>query len=291
MVDQAENLRLKMTGQSVKDTKVIAILSGKGGVGKSMVSINFATALMQAGRKVVIIDLDIGMGNIDVLLGVHSRHTIVDMIHREGSIHDITMHYPDGPAFISGGSGLSELFQLTDEKLDTFLWQLSELKDHYDTIIFDLGAGMNHNLIRFIQSAQDIFLVTTTEPSSLTDAYATLKSLHYHHPLMSVRCLINRAENERDAWTAWRKISGVAQRFLNKELDYLGYLPDDRVVRDAAKNQRPFVLEQPKSGVSNRLRRIAATYIDGADTSHMHHDFFDHFMRKMKQIFKRERES
>ncbi|WP_085523959.1 MinD/ParA family protein [Tuberibacillus sp. Marseille-P3662] len=288
MVDQAENLRLKMTGQPVKSPKVIAILSGKGGVGKSMVSINFATALIQAGKKIVIIDLDVGTGNIDMLLGVHQRHTIVDMIHRQWSIQDITMHYPDGPAFISGGSGLSELFQLTNEKLDYLLGQLSVLKNHYDTIIFDLGAGMNDEWIRFIQSACDVFLVTTTEPSSLTNAYATLKSLHHHHPLMSVRCLINRADRERDAWAAWRKLSGVSQRFLNKKLDYLGYLPNDRVIRDASKNHCPFMLGQPKADVSIRLRRIAATYIDGANESDMQHD---HFMKKMKQIFKRESES
>ncbi|GGH82166.1 flagellar biosynthesis protein FlhG [Pullulanibacillus pueri] len=290
MKDQAEALRRRVerlkinhTAQT-RHTKVIAVLSGKGGVGKSVFSLNFALGLHQSGKKTLIIDLDIGMGNIDILLGLHCQHNIVDMIDNQLKIETVITYHESGLGVLTGGSGLSDLFKLNETKFAYFLDQLRELKRHFDFIIFDLGAGMNHDTLQFVKAVHEILLVTTTEPTALTDAYAVVKITHRYANEIPIRCIINRYDSEREVKETWAKLSGVSERFLGKNIHFLGALPRDTAVIKAVKRQKPFLIEEPRSKISSKLKGLIATYLQ--DEAVHPETSLDSFIFKLKHLFR-----
>lgn len=267
MRDQAEKLRAKLSQMSqssveeTRETKIITVSSGKGGVGKSNFSLNFALNLMEQDKKVMVFDLDLGLANIDVLLGLPPKRTMMHMIERNLSIDDIVEEGPMGLKFVAGGSGFNHLFQMDDRKLTKLFDELSTLKGKLDYIILDTGAGLSNESLRFILAADEIVIVTTPEPTAITDAYAVLKTIHYKDQHATIQVVINRCISDSEGETTAEKLQLVAQQFLKKEIGVLGYLKEDTNVLKAVKKQTPFVLEYPNTVASQGMNSITQNYL------------------------------
>jgi len=279
MIDQAEKLRdivnkLKskqdvISSQNVdhpfttekikinRRAKVIAVTSGKGGVGKTSVTVNLAIALSQKGFRVVIIDADLGLSNIDVVFGIVPKYTLLDSVNSEKSILDILCDGPSNIKFISGGSGVQKLINLDKNSLNAFIGNMSLLDHIADYILIDTGAGLSETVMNFVLSAEEVLLVITPEPTSITDAYALVKNVSRIRKDCLINVLINRADNENEAKSVYNNFAMVADRFLNMKLDTLGYLPYDQSFTKSVKMQRPYLLSYPKNFTSKLFYDIA----------------------------------
>lgn len=285
MRDQAESLRLRVKKmQHGAETKAIAVLSGKGGVGKSNVSLNFSLALRQRGKNVLLFDMDIGMGNIDILLGQTLSHTIIDIFRPNVTIHDIIKTGPEQLSFIAGGTGLTEIFHMDEQKVEYFIEQLQLVSEQYDYMIFDMGAGMSEDRLQLLKAVDDIFIVTTPEPTALTDAYATMKYIHVAAPQLPIYVLVNRARSDKEGVETLQRLKQVAKRFLGKELHALGYVPEDRIVSTAVIRQTPFILFDPGAKASEALVQMADRYLANEEHEEQAKRPF-HFFAKLRQYF------
>ncbi|GAA0365202.1 MinD/ParA family protein [Bacillus horti] len=269
MKDQAEQLRkqlLQLQQQSKelepRKTKVITVCSGKGGVGKSNFSLNFALALLRQQKKVLIFDVDLGLANIDVLLGIPPRRNMLHMIEQDLPITDIIEEGPEGLKFIAGGSGFNHLIHLEQQKIDRLFEELSHLHGQVDYIILDTGAGLSNESLRFILAADDVIVVTTPEPTAITDAYAVLKMVYTQQQKPNIRLVINRCSSHKEGRETGQKLKLVTRRFLNQEIGVLGYIPDDPNVMKAVKKQKPFLIQFPSTDASVALSNLARAYLD-----------------------------
>ncbi|NEU29354.1 MinD/ParA family protein [bacterium LRH843] len=287
MNDQAENLRrLVEPGQS-EGAKVVAVVSGKGGVGKSNVCLNFAISLSRMQKRVAIIDLDIGMANIDILMGVSPSYHIMDLLEGGLSIWDIIEEGPAGIAYIAGGSGFSEFIQLDEIKMERFFNQLELIGTHFDYIFLDMGAGATKSSIQFVMAADDVFVVTTPEPPAITDAYAMVKYIYLHEKDKPTYLIANRVESEKEGLRTLTSFKKVAGQFLQKDVFTLGSIPFDHTVMKAVKAQIPFVLMNEKGAASKALQHLAATYLGKNEERPT---TFGHFIHKVRHLFKKERQ-
>ena len=264
--DQASLLREKMnkkkkgTNEGVLPN-TIAVISGKGGVGKSNISLNFALTMQQKDKSVLLIDLDIGMANIDVLLGSTQKLSIVDFFHHNYELKQIIQKGPNNLSFIAGGSGLTNAFQVEKEKMVSFLLQLQALTNQYDYIIFDMGAGISEGNLQLLLSMNEIFLVTTSEPTSLTDAYSALKIISKQGGSVPYRVIINRALNEKSAIQTFNRLNTVSNRFIKRDLQFLGYVIDDKSVLHAVMEQKPFTILYPSCNASKSIETMVHKFL------------------------------
>ncbi len=264
MNDQAEALRqlvhtreLPRTGS----TRIVTVTSGKGGVGKSNFSLNFAMALQRRGHSALVFDADIGMANIDVLLGTPAQYNLFHLLKREKTIWDIIQTAPGGLKFIAGGSGFQELIRLTEEELEFFAEQIGLLNGHVDFLLFDTGAGLSKETLRFITAAEETIVVTTPEPTSITDAYALIKMVKTMGHEAAFRLVVNRVADDREGKQTADNIRQVASKYLGLELPVLGYIPDDSHVSKAVKRQTPLASAFPDSAAARGIDRIASRFL------------------------------
>lgn len=267
-MDQAQSLRQLVSNQDSKrqseggaSARIITVCSGKGGVGKSNFTLNFALALKAMGRKVLLFDADIGMANIDVLMGVSARYNLYHLLKREADIGQIIQSGPEGLPFIAGGSGMEELFSLSEDDLNYFTTQIAQIADSMDFILFDTGAGLSKETLKFITSADDCLVVTTPEPTAITDAYALMKVVNNSSPGVSFKLIVNQAGDEREARATSDKIRMAASRFLQLEVPFLGYISSDAHVVQAVKKQVPFSVAFPNSAAAKDVHRLALNYL------------------------------
>lgn len=265
MSDQAARLRelIRSRHATPASTKIITITSGKGGVGKSNFTINFALGLQAKGYKVLIFDADIGLANLDVLMGVHPQYNLYHLLKKEKTIHDIVEIGPRGLRYIAGGSGFTELFKLTESDLEYFTEQVSKLNGEIDFIIFDTGAGLSKETLKFIIAAHESIVITTPEPTAITDAYAIIKMVKSIHNDIRFQLVINRATDHKEGKQTAEKISLTAKRFLDMDIPVLGYVDDDPAVSKAVKKQVPFSIQYPDSGAAKGVHHIVSNYIAG----------------------------
>lgn len=265
MVDQAKLLREKMLQKKVakehQRTRVIAVTSGKGGVGKSNFALNFALSLIEHKKKVLIFDVDLGFANIDVLLGRAPKESIATMIEKDLSIWDIIEEGPNGLMFISGGNGFDEIFRMDELKMDKFFKEFSKIQKYADYIVLDTGAGLTHENLQFILAADDVILVTTPEPTSITDAYSVVKMVHAKNPNAHMKLVINQCTTCSEGNEAAFNFRQATERFLNKEIETLGYIPIDTAVPNAVKKQHPLLLAYPASAASKSVRKLTNDFL------------------------------
>ncbi|XJZ28516.1 MinD/ParA family protein [Bacillota bacterium Lsc_1132] len=260
MKDQAESLRVKLQRQlNGSYTKAIAVVSGKGGVGKSNFSLNFSISLSKRGYRVLLFDMDVGMGNLDILMGKSSERTIVDYLRGTANLREIVSDGPEGLKYVGGGTGLSQLVQLDrlgklSEEFDAFL-------EEYDYLIFDMGAGANEDSLKFLLSVHEIIVITTPEPTSLMDAYAMMKYLHLLDPKLPFYLVANRAQSIKEGEETIKRLAEVLRKFLQRESTSLGIVPDDRSIQKAVLRQVPFILFNPKSHASSALEDLVNRYL------------------------------
>ncbi|MRG85381.1 MinD/ParA family protein [Salinibacillus xinjiangensis] len=262
MNDQAQKLReIFAKKRDIKEAKTIAVLSGKGGVGKSNFALNFSIGLSEKGKRVLLFDLDFGMGNIDVLMGLTPKKTIVQMFKESLRLDEIIEKGHGSLSYVAAGSGLSELFQLDNESFEYFVHQLRSVSMSYDYIIFDMGAGMNEHHLHFALAAHECFVITTTEPTSITDAYAVMKHIYAEQKNLPISVLVNRANHQKDGEETLERLQIAVERFLNQRFQTLGILPDDRTVVQAVKEQTPFMLKSKHTQISQSLLQIIDLYL------------------------------
>lgn len=267
MADQASELRSRMNGYSqalrakgTSETRVIAVASGKGGVGKSNFCINFALALMEQGYAPIVIDTDVGFANVEVLLGARPTFSLLDVL--EGaSVWDVIHQSPAGLPFLSAGNGMTDIHSLTEQQLDKMMVALKALHERYNIIILDSGAGMGARVSRLVGAADELMLVTTPEPTSITDAYALIKMLSTRDELPPTRLIINRAMKLSDAKLAAEKLTKVTERFLSHRLDVLGFILEDEAMKHAVMRQHPLFYAAPNSRAARCFAQLSTNYV------------------------------
>lgn len=241
--------------------RIIAVTSGKGGVGKTNITANLALALAQAGYRTVLLDADLGLANVDVLFGIVPQHTLTEVIDDALQITDILTPGPLGISIIAGGNGVTDLADLSEQQVERFIKGLSALDEISDFILIDTGAGIGKAVLGFVVAAHEVVVITTPEPTSITDAYATIKAICNRREGAEIRLLINRAANPADAEQAYEKIRSAAERFLGVKIPLLGSVPDDPCVTKAVMVQQPFSLCYPHSDAALRVRELAKAFI------------------------------
>ena len=278
-MDQAENLRniIRQQNQnSITNARVIAVTSGKGGVGKSNLSVNLALEFTRMGKKVIILDADFGLANVEVMFGVIPEYNLSDLMFKGKEIKDIITEGPEGVGFISGGSGMVN--------------KLSDLEALADIIIIDTGAGISPSVMEFLLSSPETIIVTTPEPTSVTDSYALLKALSMNENYKSEECTIrmvaNRVDSESEGKNLYDKLNAVVTQFLGINMEYLGSVPQDSTVRKAVMKQKPVTIVYPNSFAARHFRYIAEELLGNEGDAPMHKKgirsyFKNVFSRKM----------
>lgn len=253
-MDQAENLRNIIKKQNLKPAKtarVITVTSGKGGVGKSNVSINLALQFEKLGKKVVILDADFGLANIEVMFGVIPKYNLSDLMFDRKEIREVISEGPRGVGFISGGSGIAKLVDLDKEQIKRLIGKLSELEEIADVVIVDTGAGISPSVMEFLVSSPEIILVSTPEPTSITDSYALLKALSMNEDFRAeetrIRMIANRAQDDREGRNLYDKLSAVVSKFLKVDLEFLGVIQQDQAITKAVMKQKPVSIMYPNA--------------------------------------------
>jgi len=237
--------------------RTIAITSGKGGVGKTNLSANLSIALTQAKQRVVVFDADIGLANLDVVLGCRVESTLQEVIGGRKTLREVIHSGPLGLAFIPGGSGVDSLFTLTQHQADRLLHEFSRLSAEYDTLVIDTGAGLSENVMGFLRAADEILLIVTPDPSSLTDGYATAKALVQDNPGSQISLVVNMVDSEAEATQVYNHLNGVVHRFLNHKLTFGGFVRSDPVALGYIRKRVPFLIGNPNSPASVDVTRIA----------------------------------
>ena len=265
MTDQAEQLRELMKnrkseeGNSEKKTRIIAISSGKGGVGKTNISINLAMAYAQLGKKVIVMDADLGLANVNVVLGIIPKYNLYHLIRKQKRMSEIMMSTDYGIQIVAGASGFSKIANLTDEERDNFIEELSTLSDA-DIIIIDTSAGVSNNVLGFIAAADDAIIVTTPEPTAITDAYGIIKIIatEIENMDLGLKLIVNRVKSVTEGRKIAERVINIAGQFLNLKLDYLGYVYEDQGVGSAVIHQKPFMASDPNGKAAICVRHIVS---------------------------------
>lgn len=263
MLDQAEKLR-KLAEESQKsDVKssssskpvIITVTSGKGGVGKSNFVVNAAICLQKMKKKVLIFDADMGMGNDDLLMGFLPKYSVYDIMFKDKTIEDVIIKGPFGIQLLPGGTGIPKFGDADDEKRNSFIKKLSKL-ENLDYIIMDTGAGINKTVLGFINCCDELFLITTPEPTALMDAYSLVKAVDHFKIKDSANVIINKVASKKEGRKTFDKFNAAVCRFLDIKLNYLGCISEDRKIVQAVRKQIPFVINYPVSDASKDVNFI-----------------------------------
>lgn len=269
-MDQAQQLRniikANAPAQSRPLARVITVTSGKGGVGKSNTAINLAIQFKKMGQRVIILDADFGLANIEIMFGAVPKHNLCDLIYQGKNIKEIITWGPMDVGFISGGSGIAGLSNLDREYLVYIIQNLAELDAIADVIIVDTGAGISDAVLEFLVASGEILLVTTPEPTSITDSYSLLKALSRHprfsREMTQVKMIANKVEALAEGQILYDKLNAVVSRYLKMPMTYLGAVPQDSQLSKAVMQQMPVSLHVPQSKSAIAYETIAAKLMD-----------------------------
>lgn len=242
---------------STRPVQVIAVTGGKGGVGKSNISVNLSIALAEMRRRVVLLDADLGLANIDVLLGLKADKNLADVLSGECSLSDILVTGPSGIKVVPASSGVQQMAALGPQQHAALIHAFSELSNQLDVLVVDTAAGISDTVVSFVRASQEVVVVVCDEPSSITDAYALIKLLNKEHGLFRFRVIANMTRSVQEGQGLFNKLNVVCERFLDVSLQYLGNVPFDENVRKAVQQQQPLLKYAPQSKAALAVRKIA----------------------------------
>lgn len=240
-----------------KQVQVIAVTGGKGGVGKTNVSVNMAIAMSRMGRRVLLMDADLGLANVDVLLGLSPKKNLADVIKGQATLDEVMIEGPGGVRIIPASSGTQSMVELTPMEHAGLIRAFSDVQFPLDVLIVDTAAGISDSVISFVRAAQEVLMVVCDEPSSITDAYAMMKLLNRDYDMFRFKVLANMTHTPQEGQLMFKKLQAVCDRFLDVSLQYVGSVPYDENVRRAVKRQRPIVDALPGSAAGRAYIELA----------------------------------
>lgn len=293
MVDQAQRLRelIRNTDDNRQgdgqqndnrhrhSARVIAITSGKGGVGKTNLSVNLGIALMKLGSRVLLVDADLGLANVDMLLGLVPKFNLGQVITGQKTIDDVITHGPLGLRIVASGSADYKMANLSDRSLEFCLQQLNELEKNTDIMLIDTGAGISRNVLKFVLAAEEVIIVTTPEPTAITDAYGIIKVIASADKTTPIWVVVNMIKDENEGRQVMERLSTVSKRFLGVELTSIGFIPMDPNVSKAVKEQQPFIIGKPRTIASEHVLAIAKTLLGAPLVQKPSRNFFQRLLR------------
>ncbi len=292
-MDQAEQLRILKKNQINRPmARIITVTSGKGGVGKSNTSINLAIHFKKMGYRVIILDADFGLANIEIMFGAIPKHNLCDLIYQGKNIKDIITWGPMGVGFISGGSGIAGMSNLNRDYLNYIIQNLVELDSLADIIIIDTGAGISDTVLEFLVAGGEILLVTTPEPTSITDSYSLLKALsrhpRYDKENTTIKMIANRVNKEEEGRNLFQKLNAVVERYLKMPISYLGSIPQDDKLMKAVMQQTPVSLQNPTAKSSQAYEEMAYKLVNKEEVEKQPRRgmaaFFSHIVNARRMI-------
>ncbi len=275
MEDQAEQLRALMkdknkvsddpipvpdpAARANRKTRIITITSGKGGVGKTNISTNMAIAYGQMGKKVIVIDADLGLANVNVMMNLIPQYNLYHVIRKQKKMSEIILDTGYGIKLVAGASGFSKIANMTEDERNSFISEMYTLSDA-DIIIIDTSAGVSKNVLGFVAAADEVIIVTTPEPTSITDAYGIIKIIatEVDNLNINLKMIVNRVNNASEGKRVADRMTQIAAQFLNLKVEYLGFIYDDQLVPQSVLRQKPFVIADPKGKASVCLRHIVS---------------------------------
>ncbi len=295
MRDQAENLRQMArtahsvpkgtaTAQPESHARVIAVTSGKGGVGKTNFTVNLALALAGLKQKVLIIDADLGLANVEFVLGCSPQYNLLNFLDDGYCLSDIVVEGPRGVKFMSGGSGIYQLANLSEAHLGRIIHQMVHFDDWADFILVDTGAGLHRNVVNFVMAADEVIIITTPEPTAIADAYAMMKTYAAHSGCAPLNLVVNRVLEISEGHMVVDKLVKVSSRFLGLTVSNLGFVMEDINLIKAVKNQVPLLVAHPESSSARCIENIAHRLLFGEASAKPNGitGFFARFMGRMR---------
>ncbi|MCL2031211.1 MAG: MinD/ParA family protein [Oscillospiraceae bacterium] len=259
IVKNIKNQRARPLGDGAR---VVSVASGKGGVGKTSFTVNLAISLVKKGLRVLIMDADFGLANVDVMMGVTPPYNLSHVVRREIELKDAIFEGPGGVRIISGGSGMMELLTLSGDQIPILMEKLRQIDDVADVVLFDTGAGAGPNVVRLIEASEEVVVITTPEPTAIMDAYALIKTVLRHGSEAKVRLVVCRADNTAEAEDTMAKFAAVVRLYLQVEMEELGYVLADPNVPRSVKLQRPFMLSFPKTQAARDIETITWKFMN-----------------------------
>ena len=287
MSDQAASLRKRAAAKAESDTettqvsdpasmfgakhstRVITVTSGKGGVGKTNIAVNLAIALQLMNKRTLLIDADIGMANVDVILGSVSHRNMLDLLEDGVELSDIVINSSFGISYVSGSSGIERALNFTRREKNALHHKLADADKLADIILIDTGAGLGRNVLDFIVAADETLLVTTNEPTSISDAFAVMKMYCRNSKKRNIRIVVNRVDDPKESDDATRKLRETSRKFLDipitVPIECAGYVFEDRSVQEAVKKQMPFIVNSPTAPASKCIIALANNLLTGRE--------------------------
>lgn len=290
-MDQAQNLRniVKKVSKDTEDkgARIITVTSGKGGVGKTSVSINLALQFRMQGKSVIIFDADFGLANIEVMFGAVPKYNMSDLIYRGKDLKDIIVKGPMDIGFVSGGSGITGLGDISKDQIMYLVYKIKELESMADIIIIDTGAGISSAVMDFLVVSNEVLLVMTPEPTSITDSYSLLKSLNkrddFNRETTDIKVIANKVHDYEEGINLYNKINVVVSKFLNVNIQFLGFINADENMSKAVIQQKPICLAYSNSKASKDLEKISYV-LSGIETEDMSEKSLVHvFLKRFKR--------
>ena len=285
-MDQAKMLRRLVEERQKNENgpKIIAITSGKGGVGKTNFTVNLAIAMAMCGKKILIIDADLGMANVDVILGTTPQYNLLNLLDDNLSLEEIMATGPHDIKYISGGSGLEKLANLNINELEYIIDTIDQCEYVADYIFIDTGAGLNKNVLNFIIAADEVILLTTPEPTAITDAYAIMKAYSYYSKQSLIGVVVNRIFEDNEEELVLSKLSKTAEKFLDLYVKKIGGIYEDRNLIKAVKAQQPVLMAYPNTIASRCIKDIAYNMIN--DVQLTRYGGLRGFLDKLRRILR-----
>lgn len=289
MNDQAALLRQKMMekqswvpAENDIQAKTMAIVSGKGGVGKTNISVNLAIGLSKLNKKVLLFDMDIGMGNIYHLINGTASASIADFFEKDVEISQLIQQGPEQMSYINGGSAFSRIFEWKESYQDKWIAALEKLSREYDYLLFDMGAGATKESLNILEAADEVLVVSTPEPTAMTDAYSMIKFIHMRDDQKVFHLVCNRAESRQEGEITLSRLKNAMETFLHSAPRILATLPEDECVRKAVKMRSPFLLSYPKAKAAASLQNVIREYAGAEAIAPVQKS---HFITKLRRFF------
>lgn len=237
--------------------KVVAVTGGKGGVGKTNLSVNLSISLADLKRRVVLMDADLGLANVDVLLGLQAKHTIADVLDGSQTLRDVIINGPAGIKVVPASSGVQQMAGLSAQEHASLVHAFSDLEDQVDVLVIDTAAGISDSVVSFVKASQEVIIVVCDEPSSITDAYALMKLLNVEHGVFRFRVIANMTRSTQEGINLFNKLNAVCERFIDASLQYMGHVPFDENVRNSVQKRKALVQYAPQSKAALAMRGLA----------------------------------